>query len=108
MKKKKIDHIAFVVDDIKKACDFYSKRLDMEILFKYEDWAMLKNDALTLALTMRGNHPYHIAIMCETLDEIEDIGSPNIHRDGSISCYEDDGSGNSIEWIYYPHKESLK
>ena len=106
MKGKKIDHIAFVVKDIEEASLFYSKKLNMNINFKYYDWALLTNENLTLALTLEGSHPYHIAIRCETLDEVEDKGEPKEHRDGSISCYESDNSGNAIEWIYYPDKKS--
>lgn len=100
--KSNIDHIAFVVDDINKACEFYSKKLNLSVEFKYSDWAMLKNDYLTLALTLRGKHPYHIAIKCDTIDLVESKGKTKKHRDGSISYYEYDDSGNAIEWIYYP------
>ena len=105
MKKKKIDHIAFVVDNIKEACSFYSKKLKLDILFEYKDWALLSSDEITLALTLKGSHPYHIAVRCETLEEVEEKGDPNTHRDGTISYYEKDGSGNAIEWIYYPDKK---
>lgn len=98
----KIDHIAFVVKDIDEACEFYSKKLNLSVEFKYQDWALLKNESITLALTLDGKHPYHIAVQCETLDLIKDKGEPKEHRDGSISYYELDGSGNAIEWIFYP------
>ena len=106
--KSKIDHIAFIVKDIKKACEFYSKKLNLEVLFKYDDWALLSSDKITLALTLEGKHPYHIAVRCETLDEVESMGEPSKHRDGTISYYEYDGSGNAIEWIYYPEEKSVK
>ena len=107
MKSKKIDHIAFIVKNIDEGSIFYSKKLGMEINFKYHDWALLSNDSLTLALTLEGCHPYHIAVRCETLDEVEEKGYPKEHRDGSVSCYEKDDNGNAIEWIYYPENKSL-
>lgn len=107
MKKDlKIDHIAFVVKDIDAACDFYSKKLNLSVLAKYSDWALLKNENLSLALTLSGKHPYHIAVRCETLDEIKEFGEPKEHRDGTISVYELDGSGNAIEWIVYPDNKA--
>ena len=104
-KMTKIDHIAFIVENIDEACKFYSEKLKLHVQFKYQDWALLKNDNITLALTLKGKHPYHIAVKCETLDLVEEKGVPDKHRDGSISYYEDDGSGNAIEWIYYPSKK---
>ena len=102
----KIDHIAFVVKDIREACDFYSTRLKLNVVFEYKDWALLRGENITLALTLEGDHPYHIAVMCETLNEIKEVGEPKLHRDGSAYYYEDDNSGNAIEWIYYSDKYS--
>ena len=104
-KVKKIDHIAFVVKDIDEACQFYAKKLNLTTVAKYQDWALLKNESIVLALTLKGKHPYHIAIRCETLDELKEYGESKKHRDGTISVYENDGSGNAIEWIYYPDKK---
>ena len=102
---KKIDHIAFVVKNINDACNFYAKKLDLTVVAKYQDWALLRGENIVLALTLEGKHPYHIAIRCETLDELKEYGESKKHRDGTISVYENDGSGNAIEWIYYPDKK---
>jgi catechol 2,3-dioxygenase-like lactoylglutathione lyase family enzyme len=101
---KKIDHIAFVVKDIEESCKFYSKKLELNVVAEYNDWALLRNENIVLALTLEGKHPYHIAVKCATIDEVKEYGEPVKHRDGTYSVYEKDGSGNAIEWIYYPQK----
>ena len=52
-----------------------------------------------MALVVEDEHPYHIGF------EVEDVGTKStLHRDGSISRYIKDPSGNSIELIKYPKK----
>ena len=45
-------------------------------------------------------HPFHIAFETEDLGPLGGV----LHRDGSISRYIDDPSGNKIELIKYPIK----
>ena len=53
-----------------------------------------------LALVVDDEHPFHIAFETEDLGPLGGV----LHRDGSISRYIDDPSGNKIELIKYPIK----
>ena len=98
----KIDHIALVVDHIQDAAEFYSEKLNMDCLYSDSTWALLRNEHLKIALVLEDSHPCHIAIRCESKEQLEKKGNPNQHRDGSLYVYEVGPSGNAIEWIYYP------
>ena len=53
----------------------------------------------SVALVVDDEHPFHIAF------EVKDPGiESTLHRDGSISRYIKDPSGNSIELIKYPQE----
>ena len=92
---KKIDHIAIVVDDIKESVAYYVDNYDCMILHCDESWGYLQFDNIKLALVLKDEHPPHIAF---EVDEVEG----KTHRDGSVSKYIDDPSGNKIELIEYP------
>ena len=51
-----------------------------------------------LALVLAEQHPFHFAIL---KDNVEDYGKPVTHRDGSVSVYIKDRSGNNIEILRY-------
>ena len=91
---KKIDHIAIVVDDIKESVAYYVDNYDCMILHCDESWGYLQFDNIKLALVLKDEHPPHIAF---EVDEVEG----KTHRDGSVSKYIDDPSGNKIELIEY-------
>ena len=93
---KKIDHIAIVVDDIKESVAYYVDNYDCMILHCDESWGYLQFDNIKLALVLKDEHPPHIAF---EVDEVEG----KTHRDGSVSKYIDDPSGNKIELIEYPN-----
>ena len=58
---------------------------------------------IKLALVVEDEHPFHIAF---EIDGVEGNGKNWLyHRDGSISRYVDDPSGNKIELIWYMEKE---
>ena len=94
---KKIDHIALQVDNIKESVAWYHDNYDCMILHCDDTWAFLQFDNIKLALVVEDEHPYHIAF------EVEDLGplKGKLHRDGSISRYIEDPSGNKIELIKY-------
>lgn len=96
----RIDHIAIVVDDIYDSVDWYIEQHGCSIIYCDATWALLQYDNIKLALVVEGEHPYHIAF------ETKDPG-PNatLHRDGSISRYITDPSGNKIELIKYKNKK---
>ena len=93
---KKIDHIAVVVNDIKESVAYYVDNHDCMILHCDESWGYLQFDNIKLALVLKDEHPPHIAF---EVDEVEG----KTHRDGSVSKYIDDPSGNKIELIEYPN-----
>ena len=66
------------------------------ILHCDESWGYLQFDNIKLALVLKDEHPPHIAF---EVDEVEG----KTHRDGSVSKYIDDPSGNKIELIEYPN-----
>lgn len=93
---KKIDHIAIVVNDIKESVAYYVDNHNCMILHCDESWGYLQFDNIKLALVLKDEHPPHIAF---EVDEVEG----KTHRDGSVSKYIDDPSGNKIELIEYPN-----
>ena len=93
---KKIDHIAIVVNDIKESVAYYVDNYDCMILHCDESWGYLQFDNIKLALVLKDEHPPHIAF------EVDEVKGKT-HRDGSVSKYIDDPSGNKIELIEYPN-----
>ncbi len=101
-----VDHVAFVVPNIANAVEWYSSKIDVDILYQDESWAMLEFFNTKLALVLPGHHPPHFAIKSElnqfpcNADEIAE------HRDGSSFYYLCDPYGNAIEWISYDKVKS--
>ena len=95
---KKIDHIAIQVDNIKQSVAWYPYNFDCKIIHCDDTWAMLQYDNIKLALVVEDEHPFHIAFEVEDRGPIQGV----LHRDGSISRYIDDPSGNKIELVKYP------
>ena len=95
---KNIDHIAIQVNNIKESVDFYVENFESEIIHQDDTWAFLQYENIKMALVVEDEHPYHIAF------ETDDKGAlgGTLHRDGSISRYIKDPSGNTIELIKYP------
>ena len=91
---KSIDHIALQVDDIRESVNWYVLKYGCEILHLDDTWAFLQFKNIKLALVTEDEHPYHIAF---EVDEVEG----KKHRDGSVSKYIEDPSGNKVELIKY-------
>ena len=98
MKKDTLDHVAICTDDIAKSVDWYIKNFQCDILYQDTTWAMLEFENVKLALVLPDQHPFHFAIL---KDNVEDYGKPVTHRDGSVSVYIKDRSGNNIEILRY-------
>lgn len=103
-----LDHIAFVSRDMDADVGFYS-RLGFKLETRYGDWAMLRDgEGRGVALlTPGGKHPPHVALKAPSRDVLESMarehnGRVTTHRDGSVSAYVKDPSGNAIEIVYYP------
>jgi catechol 2,3-dioxygenase-like lactoylglutathione lyase family enzyme len=101
-------HIAKVVDNIADSVDWYLKNLGAKVLKQDDDWAMLQLDSLTLALTLPGKHPDHIAF---EVDNLSDFPCPpneiKCHRDGSFFYYQEIPDGTVIEWLYWDTPQKL-
>tara|TARA_B100000073_G_scaffold55048_1_gene40701 strand:- start:342 stop:797 length:456 start_codon:yes stop_codon:yes gene_type:complete len=94
---KRIDHVAITVDNVKESVDWYVQNHGCSTIYCDDTWAMLQFENIKLALVVDDEHPFHIAF------EVKDPGiESTLHRDGSISRYIKDPSGNSIELIKYP------
>jgi len=102
-----IDHVAFKVESISDAVEWYVKKVGAEIQYQDATWAMLLIGDIKLALVLPEAHPNHFAIRCNSLEEFpippEQVGS---HRDGSQYVYLTDPYGNAIEWIHYPKNKN--
>ena len=98
MKKEIIDHLALCTDDIAKSVTWYTDNFSCDILYQDEFWAMLEFENIKLALVLPDQHPFHFAIL---KDDVKSYGNPVTHRDGSVSVYIKDRSGNNIEILRY-------
>tara|TARA_B100000700_G_C15043148_1_gene856406 strand:+ start:3018 stop:3335 length:318 start_codon:yes stop_codon:yes gene_type:complete len=100
-----VDHIAFIVDDIKAATSWYTDRIGAKVVYCDESWAMLEIFGTKLALVLPGSHPAHFAIKCASIKDFPCAESEvKSHRDASQFYYLKDPYGNAIEWIHYPEK----
>ncbi len=95
---EKIDHVAVVVPNIRRAVKWYTENRDCKVKYQDVSWALLEFDNVDLALVLPHEHPPHIAFVDET------ITNSTVHRDGSESIYEHDTFGNIIEKIKYKKK----
>ena len=108
---KNIDHIAIQVNNIKESIDFYIENFGCEIIYQDDTWAFLQFGNIKMALVVEDEHPYHIAFEIDGLDsEMGRLPQGNrqnwkYHRDGSISRYINDPSGNKNELIWYMEKK---
>ena len=93
----KIDHIGIQVNNISESVDYY-KEYGSEVIYQDDTWAFLQFDNIKLALVLEDEHHYHIAFESEYVDGKR-------HRDGSVSKYIEDPSGNKIEIIKYENKK---
>ncbi len=96
----KIDHIAIQVDDIEESVKYYTD-YGASIIYQDKTWAFLQFDNIKLAIVVEDEHPYHIAFEVDLLPYTKNVTK---HRDGSISYYVKDPSGNTVEIIKYPDK----
>ncbi|HXG64155.1 MAG TPA: VOC family protein [Blastocatellia bacterium] len=111
MKNLALDHVAVVSHDLDADAEFYS-RLGFRVETRYADWAMLKDgEGRGLALLAPGGkHPPHLAMRAPSRALLEELARERNsrvmeHRDGSLSIYLKDPSGNPFEVVYYPDQE---
>ena len=95
----KIDHIAIQTTNIQKSVKWYKNMFKCKVTFQDETWALIEFKNTKLALVIPEQHPPHIAVKRENLEE---YGAPIKHRDGSESVYIDSPDMNTFELIRYP------
>ncbi len=102
-----IDHVAFEVDNINEAVEWYTTTVEgAEVVYQDESWAMLDILGSKLALILPGTHPPHFAILCNSTKLFPcKENEVNEHRDGSKYFYLRDPYGNAVEWIHYPEDD---
>ena len=97
-----IDHIAIQVDNVQDSAYWYEEQYGCSIEYCDSTWALLQFENVKLALVIKEEHPPHIAFEVDEIDKDLPMES-KLHRDGSISKYTEDPSGNKIELIKYPN-----
>ena len=95
----KIHHTAICVDNIDTAIEWYAQKLNFEVEFKDDSWALLSFENSRIALVLPEQHPPHLAFVS---DKAADFGVLTKHRDGTSSIYINDPFGNTIELLELP------
>jgi len=98
------DHVAINVDDVERAVEWYQQNLHAHVEYRDNTWAMLKIGDVRVALTKPTEHPSHIAVKIDSLNEFPQGCEIKTHRDGSLYSYCKDSEGNTVEWIYWGNK----
>lgn len=98
----RLDHVAFQVQDLRRAIDWYHDHFRTEVLYRDDSWALLRFANINLALVIPEQHPPHIAV---TSERAERFGTLTTHRDGTRSVYIHDSEDNTIEIMATEPKE---
>ena len=98
----KFDHVAINVADVARSIAWYQEKLGAEVLYQDPTWGFLQVGGVKLALTLKDQHPGHIAFDIGPNPPAEFFKAAKVHRDGSVSRYVSDPDGNSLEYIHYP------
>ena len=96
------DHVAVNVESIAASVEWYRATIGATVLYQDETWAFLEAGGVRIALTLRKQHPAHIAFDIGPNPPEEFLKKAKTHRDGSISQYIVDPDGNAIELIHFP------
>jgi catechol 2,3-dioxygenase-like lactoylglutathione lyase family enzyme len=96
------DHVAINVRNVAASVDWYRTTLRAKLLYQDTTWAFLEVAGVRLALTLRSEHPPHLAFDVGSEPSAEFLRKAKAHRDGTVSQYIVDPDGNAIEWIHYP------
>lgn len=91
-----LHHVAIEVKDISRAVAWYRAKFRCEISWQDETWALLRFANTSLAFVLPGSHPPHLAF---SMEEAEQLGALQPHRDGTRSLYINDSEGNVVECI---------
>lgn len=92
-----LHHTAIQVNDIISSINFYEDMFNVKVLYQDNTWALLDCGGSKLSLVIEGEHPQHIAFVTPLAQEYQK--NMQGHRDGTVSCYVKDPSGNILELI---------
>jgi catechol 2,3-dioxygenase-like lactoylglutathione lyase family enzyme len=95
----KIHHTAICVDDIRTAIGWYCQKLNFEIEYQDDSWALLSFENSRVALVLPEQHPPHLAF---EVNNASSFGELTKHRDKTASIYINDPFGNTIELVEVP------
>jgi len=104
--KLSFDHVAVNVKNIPASVEWYKQTLGARVAYQDDTWAFLEAAGVRIALTLKSQHPAHLAFDVGPEPDEEFLRKARKHRDGSVSRYMTDPDGNAIEWIYYPETSS--
>ena len=99
----KIDHIALQTKNINDSVSWLVKKFKCSVKYQDESYAMLEFNNMKIALVLPDQHPPHVAIKC---DNIEEHGKPRKHRDESEFLYIEGFDKNVFELIRYPDSDN--
>lgn len=102
----RFDHVAINVRDVPASVEWYTTTMGATVLYQDESWAFLQAGGMRIALTIRSQHPAHLAFEVGPGFPEGFLEHARRHRDGSVSRYITDPDGNAIEWIFYPDTAS--
>ena len=95
-KLDELHHVAIQVQDISRAVSWYCDKFRCEVSWQDETWALLRFANTSLAFVLPGAHPPHLAF---SMEEADQLGPLQPHRDDTRSLYINDSEGNVIECI---------
>ena len=108
----KFDHVAINCNNIRETVNWYLKNTPAKIVYEDDTWALLDLLELRLALVVPNQHPPHIAIRLDTIEELKNMHSEKSraglcsalkeHRDKTVSFYQYSPNNTAVEWIVYP------
>jgi len=102
------DHIALETSNIDLVVSWYLSILDdPKVLYQDKTWALIESAGSKIAFVTPGQHPEHVAFRIESeihenlIKTMFPDASWKAHRDGSLSFYARDPSGNIVEFVKY-------
>ena len=125
--KLALRHAAICVTDLARSLDFFTRVLGFTSYHtRDKDWMMVQSEGTTLSLlrvgkkdpvsmaASSGAHPAHLGLVATSKEEVKrfhvrlkgvegiNVGTIELHRDGSEGFYFRDFDGNQFECIFIP------
>lgn len=91
-----LHHVAIPVADLKRAIQWYATSFRCEVIFEEETQAILQFSNVRIVLVMPSQQPPHVAF---PKVDAHRFGELMVRKDGTISTYLSDPTGNVVELI---------